>query len=192
MKSFCINLDRRPERWAVTKQHLEEQGLKDVIRFSGIDNSWMGCRDSFLSIFEKYRKEDGLMIFEDDVLFINNKGFMIEAIEQMPENASVLYFGCSPRQPQEKYSKNLFRIKNAVCLHAFLITNEHGCIDYILEHRAEIQKIDDFFATVVQEKFNCFCVYPMVATQRETGTSDTCLRSDVLSIADNYAKFCQL
>jgi GR25 family glycosyltransferase involved in LPS biosynthesis len=36
---YCINLDRRSDRWAHTQQQLAKAGLQDCVRFSGIDGT---------------------------------------------------------------------------------------------------------------------------------------------------------
>jgi GR25 family glycosyltransferase involved in LPS biosynthesis len=191
MKTWVINLDRRIERWYYIREHLAEHDLKPI-RFTAIDKNpgWVGCRQSHLEILRQSRNEDAILIFEDDAMFVNDMAIVDMAIEQLPINYDVLYLGASPQEPQERYSKNLFRLHNALCLHAYLITNNNGCIDYILNHAETIRKIDDFFAHDVQYHFNCFVCYPIVCTQRQF-QSDTCKRSDVSTILTNFNKFCK-
>ena len=127
---------------------------------------------------------------DDDVLFLDDlTPFYATQFFELPDNWDILYLGVSPREPQERYSKHLFRIRNAVCMHAYAMNNNNGCVDFVLEHRQEIVKIDDFFAKVVQPKFNCFMIYPILATQFQF-QSDTCKRSDVSTIVKNVEKFC--
>lgn len=112
---------------------------------------------------------------------------------QLPLDWDCLYLGASPQEPQERYSENLFRIKNSWCMHAILWHNrEGGAIEYLLANKDRINKIDVFMAQEVMPKFNCFLIAPMVATQRETGTSDTCAKSDVSTIKTNYDKYCSI
>jgi len=192
MKTWIINLDRRYDKWIYMRKELERVDILATNRFSGIDTKpgWRGCRDSHMQILEANKNEPQLMVLEDDCKFLEDTRYIDIAMRQLPPDWDILYLGCSPRQPQEAYSRNLFRIKNAVCLHAYIITNHNGCIDYVLEHRQEIKKIDDFFATVVQEKFNCFCVYPLLVTQLQF-SSDTCSRSDVSTIEKNFTTYCK-
>ena len=191
MKTFVINLNRRPERWVVTKEHLYLQGFI-ATRFPAIDNGWQGCRDSHLAILEKCKKEVFFFVFEDDVLFINDRSYLNECVSQLPNDWDCLFLGASPQDPQERYSDNLFRLKNAKTTHAILWhTREGGAVDYILSHKEDIGKIDDYFCREIFPKFNCFLTYPLLCTQRETGTSDTCKRSDVSTIEKNYNKYCK-
>ena len=109
---------------------------------------------------------------------------------QLPSKWDCLYLGASPKEPQVRYSDNLFRLNNAHVTHAIIWHNrKDGAVDYILEHRNEINKIDDYFAKVIQPRFNCFVIYPMLCTQKQT-KSDTCGRSDVSTIVNNYNRYC--
>ena len=85
----CLNLDRRPERWARMKERFAKHNIADVIRFSAIDgervsvpSGWnssagaWGCLQSNLSIIQMAREErwPHVLIFEDDVVFDENLG----------------------------------------------------------------------------------------------------------------------
>lgn len=191
MINYCINLDRRPDKWTYVRTEFERVGI-DVTRFTGIDikPGWAGCRECHLKLLEENRTKLMLSIFEDDVKFLQPWSIIEKTIEQLPPDWDVFYLGASPQQPQERYSENLFRLKNAICMHSYIINNNNGCIDYILEHRQEIRKIDDFFAKIIQKKFNCFIIFPLAVTQIQF-QSDTCQRSDVSTILKNYLKFVQ-
>ena len=62
-------------------------------------------------------------------------------------------------------------------------------MEYMLNHRGDINKIDVYLSEVIHPIFNCFTIYPLMATQRVTNQSDTCKRSDVLTITNNYQKY---
>ena len=188
--TFVINLDRRPDRWVTVSKHLAEQGIA-VTRFPAIDGGWKGCRDSHLAVMEKCKDKDVFMILEDDVLFVQPTGIINIADTQLPEDWDCLYLGASPKEPQERYSENLYRIKNSHVTHAIIWNNRpDGAVDYILRHRAEIEKIDDYFVKEIQPIFNCFLTRPLVCIQTQT-QSDTCKRSDVSTIGKNYQKYCK-
>jgi GR25 family glycosyltransferase involved in LPS biosynthesis len=194
MKKYCINLDRRIDRWEEASNMFYLMGW-NVKRFSALerDKGWIGCRDSHLAIL---RMERGLgnvfMILEDDVVLTPLTNYVVEeAMSQLPLDWDMLYLGCSPKEPQERYSDSLFRLKNAHVTHAIIWNDrESGAINYILNHVEEIEKIDDYFATVIQPKFNCFVVYPIVATQSDS-PSDIAKHSDVSTIIYNYKQYCQ-
>lgn len=192
MKSstYCINLDRRTDKWNDVKQEFQRVGLyDDMIRFPAFPGGWRGCRDSHIAIMKMARNDDMVEIFEDDVRFLDIKP-KFYAMGELPEDWDVLYYGGSPQEPQEQYSKHLYHARNVLCMHAYAITNKNGCIDFILEHKKDISKIDDYLAHTIQSYFKCFMVRPLVATQFQY-QSDTCRRSDVSTIVTNYNKFCK-
>lgn len=190
MLKYVINLDRRTDRLKHTEQEFSAEGL-DFIRFSAFDTKpgWKGCRDSHIAIMELCKNEEKFAIFEDDVKFLMKLEGTI-GTEQLPTDWDCLYLGASPKEPQVRYSENLFRLKNAHVTHAIIWHNrKNGAVEYILSHRGDIRKYDDYLATVIQPMFNCFVIYPMVATQVQF-QSDTCKRSDVSTILTNYNKYC--
>jgi len=73
IKSFVINLDLRVDRWYIVKEELRKQGIH-AKRFSAIEGKpgWKGCRDSHLVVMELCKNEDCFLIFEDDVIFLED------------------------------------------------------------------------------------------------------------------------
>ena len=193
MIAYVINRDDRPQRLSDTIEELRKAGL-NAKRFKAIINKrgWKGCRDSHLAVMELCKKETYFMVFEDDVKFLGRVTEPVyNAMKQLPDDWDMLYLGCSPQKPQERYSENLFRVDKAWCLHAVIWHNRvDGAVEYMLNHRSGIPKIDVYLSEVIHPRFNCFTIYPMLATQRVTNQSDTCLRSDVLTIENNYTKYC--
>ena len=196
MKTFCINLDHRPERWEHVKAEAEKMNL-DAERISAVydkdKKGWEGCRDSHLQVLAMGRVYGIFCVLEDDAEFLPGADYVLsEAIPQLPKNWDMLYLGASPKEPQERYSDNLFKLKNAYVTHGIIYNaRKLGALEYVLEHRKDIKKIDDYFATVVQEKFNCYCTFPTVAVQSDKFTSDIAQSSDVASILRNYKKYCK-
>ena len=194
MNYYVINLDRRVDRWMYISGELARVGI-EATRFPAVDAKpgWHGCRESHLSLMDMCKKEVVFVILEDDVQFLweNPLEWIELALEELPLEWDCLYLGASPKEPQVRYSECLFELKNAHVTHAIIWhVREGGAVEYILEHRREINKIDDYFATVIQPNFNCFVTYPMIATQIQT-QSDTCSRSDVSTILTNYNRFCK-
>src|ERR1044072_6137915 len=77
---FCINLDRRPERWEQMRSKFERCGVEGVQRFAAVDGqnaiipaNWSdspgayGCLRSHLDIIEEARGRgwSNVLIFED-------------------------------------------------------------------------------------------------------------------------------
>lgn len=191
MQSYVINLDRRVDRWAVVREELASFGFKPR-RFSGIDKKpgWIGCRDSHIALLRKGVDESVFIIFEDDVEFIEEIELLDKALDQLPLDWDCLFLGASPQETQERFDTHLFKLKNAWTTHAIIWHNRNGgAVEYILSHVNDINKWDVYLASVIQPMFNCFVIYPMLCTQRQT-QSDTCTRSDLSTIKRNFYKYC--
>jgi len=192
MKNYCINLDRRPDKWAYVRMEFERMGVR-VTRFTAINThpGWVGCRMSHLKLLKMNRREDVFIIYEDDVRFLQPWDMVEKAMSQLPDDWDMLYLGASPKEPQERYSENLFRLKNAHVTHAIIWHNRpNGAIDYILNHEENMGKWDVFLANIIQSNYNCFVTFPMAVTQTQF-SSDTCTRSDVSTIVKNYNLHCK-
>jgi GR25 family glycosyltransferase involved in LPS biosynthesis len=191
MKAVLINRADRPERLKESQRQFEQYGMEVEVFPAVISNpGWKGCRDSHLAVLEKYKDERFIMIFEDDVLFLEDPMQPIaKVIEELPQNWDMLYLGISPSQKYEKFSPHLYRVNGGYTTHAILWHNRpNGAVNFALSHRKDILKIDVFLGATVHKIFNCFVIYPLLCTQRQE-KSDTCHRSDAGSIIRNYNKF---
>lgn len=164
MKAIVINLDARKDRMASFNMN---KFPFEVERFSAFNNKIGedGCTQSHLSVLHN-QTEFPFVVFEDDCVMIQPWKTVEKAISQLPPNWDALWLGANPRRPLTKYSENLYRINNAYCLHA-VIYNSKRIVDYIYnKHNTPSGKnLDIFIANDVMQKFNCYAVYPMCATQ---------------------------
>jgi GR25 family glycosyltransferase involved in LPS biosynthesis len=194
MDTFIINLDRRPDKWAYIRKELERVALGGVTRFTAFDikPGWKGCRDSHLALLEKCKDHSLFTILEDDVLFLQDPHEIVPlALSELPDDWDCLFLGASPQEPFERYSPHLFKMGKAWTTHAIIWhPRPNGAVEYILKNKDEIGKIDVFFTSEVFPRFNCFLTYPLVATQTQFD-SDTCTRSDVSTIEENYNLHCK-
>lgn len=189
---MVINKEDRPERLGAAMGQFAKFGLNAEV-FPALPGGWRGCRDSHLAVLEKYRAEKFLLVFEDDVLFLSEPlpRLMQVVEEELPHGWDMLYLGISPTRKYRRETPHLFRVNGGYTTHAILWHNKpDGAIDYILTHRDEIGKIDNFYSDVIHKRFGCFVIYPMLATQGQY-KSDTCKRSDAGSIIRNFNRFCR-
>lgn len=190
MKAFVINLIDRSDRMTDFQKNSFPFEVK---RFNAIktDPGWLGCTASMLEIIKR-QKRFPFVIFEDDCLLLESWSVVENAMIQLPDDWDALWLGATLMRPIERYSENLFRLKEAFCAHA-IIYNSRKMINYILNNFGEYFKtsnqrrtIDVFYAYHLQEKFNCFIVSPLVATQR-AGFSDIEKRDiDYQQIINNF------
>jgi GR25 family glycosyltransferase involved in LPS biosynthesis len=194
MVVHLINRQDRPERLSHAKEQLSLMGF-NARRFDAVigHKGWDGCRDSHLALLEKNKNEPFHLVFEDDIEFIGNtfEETIQEAIRELSPDWDALYLGANPTKPQEIYSDHLYLLNGAYCTHAIIWHNRKGgAVEYMLEHKDEILKIDVFISSVLMPKFNFFLTRPMIITQHQF-QSDTCRRSDVSQILVNYEKYCK-
>lgn len=196
METYVINRVDRQDRLHEIRIELENQDMNAHLFPAIIDKiGYKGCRDSHLAIMEKCRNETMFCIYEDDAEFLQPKSMtelvLKGAMEQLSSDWDALYLGASPQEPQERYSTNLFRLRNTKCTHAIIWHNRpNGALQYILEHKHDIGKIDRYLYEVIMPKFQIYATFPMLCTQKQS-KSDIAKRSDCSTILKNYNKYCK-
>ncbi len=123
---YCINLDRRTDRWEAVQKEFDKVGILDrVVRFSAIEtpeNGAIWCLLSHRSIIQKAQKMGwkNVLVFEDDVSFMQNTKYIhtfLEAIKK--EKYYILYlwgfFNLWNRKSMIKKSKNIVQAKWLFC-----------------------------------------------------------------------------
>jgi len=170
----------------------------EFVRYPAIDTPQgkVGCRESHLELlrgsrgYEDIPPKDVFAIFEDDVQFLFTAGAIDLAMDELPPDWDMLYLGCSPQEPFVRYSPHLLKMGASKTTHAIVWHyREKGAIDFILKHKYKIDKWDVFLSEWIHPKFNCFCSFPLIATQHQT-QSDIAKRSDLSTIVKNYNKYC--
>jgi len=187
MKTYCINLESRPDRWRKVQKEAAKLNLT-LTRVDAIRDMvpHMGCRQTHLNILRF--PDPVFMVIEDDMKVLQPFDVLERAISQLPEDWDMLYLGATLRKPLERYSENLYRLKGGAATHAIIYNNQHGICEYIVENHDTVA-VDIFYAKNVQEHFNCYMTYPMVATQCP-GYSDILGHwTSYRGIQKNYKKF---
>ena len=112
-KTFCINLDRRKDRWEECLTEFNKYNLLDIERFTAIDgNNLPQVKSGFVTpsrlalvltnidILEKaiQNNYESILILEDDVEFTNEVNKISEYFKFLPEDWDMLYFGGNHNQ----------------------------------------------------------------------------------------------
>jgi GR25 family glycosyltransferase involved in LPS biosynthesis len=167
MKAFVVNLDSRPDRLETFKKNVfpfEVERFPGVVAATGED----GCTRSTITILQRQlaKREFPFIVFEDDCKMLVPWSEVEKAMKQLPDDWDALWLGTNPRKPLQRHSDNLFRLKGGYTSHA-IIYNSKRMVEYILKnHNTPSGKnLDIFYYHVVQKYFNCFVVYPLMATQ---------------------------
>ena len=177
MKAIVINLDSRPDRLESFRKQdfpFEVERFPGIVSASGLGQD--GCALSHLAVLNA-QTEFPFVVFEDDCLLIQPWRVVETAMRQLPPDWDALWLGAMVKRRLRRYSPNLFRLHSAFSLHA-VIYNSKTMVDHIItkNNRRPGINLDVFYRTKAQAIFNCFIVYPIVATQR----------SDVSDIGGNF------
>jgi len=164
MEAYVINLKKRHDRLVSFKQN---KFPFPVEVFEGFVNKVPedGCTQSHLYLLRNHIQLP-FAVFEDDCVLIQDWSLVEKAMWQLPKDWDALWLGANPRKQLVQYSENLYRIKNAYCLHG-VIYNSQRIVDYIYNkvNFRSGENLDIHIAKDVQHKFNCYSIWPMVATQ---------------------------
>ena len=183
-KIFCVNLDRRPDKWALSELEFKKYGI-DVERFSAVDGNTltqppggckinaaeMGCSLSHIAILKRMISEgwQRILIVEDDVEFAENVNTLFpEYVKQVPPNWDMLYLGGNHIGAISNITLNVAKMSKTYS------TSHYGITANMTKHViGEIEKIDAQI-DVTYTKFrtrNCYVFTPVLAWQK-AGFSD--------------------
>lgn len=171
MKKICLTLKERPERTALAKQEFERVGLNFEFHYGTLTpDGRLGCRLGQLEMMGKADKNQLLFLAEDDIMFIQPLSVLAKAIRQLPKYWCALWLGSTLTKDLDRHSDNLFRLKGGWTTHGIIYNPKCGILDDAIKRGQSCYKVDVMLAEL-QEQYNCFVTYPMVASQRP-GYSD--------------------
>ncbi len=183
-KIYCINLDRRPDRYEFAKKEFEKFGIENVERFSAIDGNLitnntnllkgeLGILETHISLIKKCIEEglNNVLIMEDDVVFTNKLNNLDEYMLSVPSDWDFIYFGGNHKygNPPEKINEKVIKLNFTVAIHCIAIKNTmFETILNVLEMKKK--QVDGYYGDL-QKIFNAYSFYPNIANQR-IGYSD--------------------
>jgi hypothetical protein len=172
---YCINLDRRTDRWARTLAELEQLGIAGrVERLSALEGTsgLDGCRRSHLEIARRAQERglENVLVFEDDVVFPHfSRERLAAAIAEVNGLAWDLFFlGARPIGRPHAWYPHLVRAP-MVHTHAYAI------------HRrafARAQEAQNPFDVWWAQNLRCYGVRPPLAEQLDDQDSDIDSKED--------------
>lgn len=179
---WCINLDSRTDRWEKAQGEFDSVGvLERVQRFSAIKHSdgRLGLIRSNVALMKRVKEKNlkNILIFEDDVHFINNPIENLEkAIEQIGTlKWSLFYLGANTHSKLDLITRskpNILQLKDAFATHSVAYTN-NACDIFIkkfdnIETLEWADTMDVWLAQNIQKKNLCLVVNPIITTQYES------------------------
>lgn len=176
-KIYCINLDRRKDRWKLIQREFLREGLR-VERFTAIDardfkttypcdNNNNACTLSHLSLIirAKYLGLKSVMIFEDDAVLARHFKINLEAcINELPADWNMLYLGASHKETPIKITDRIYRLRKSFCSHGYLLNA--NMFDVMIESFIKLDQPCDCFYTVLQQQYKMYVCNPPLAWQR--------------------------
>jgi GR25 family glycosyltransferase involved in LPS biosynthesis len=182
-KLYCINLDKRTDRWQLVEPEFKKHGL-DVERVPGYDGSKLnlefppeiregavGCSLSHLFTIKlaKQNKLNNFLLLEDDVVFedgVNEKFFSV--LDQVPDDWDMLYLG-----GQHFHGMNMTQVNENVykCVYTLAAQSvgiRNTVYDYFIDKLMDITKINDLHYAESHKEINAYVIIPHLSWQRNT------------------------
>ncbi len=180
-KIYCINLDRRNDRWIESESEFNKHQIKvervravdglsdEVGNSNSITKSEMGCLLSHSMIIKLIIKEGykRVLILEDDICFDDNLCNLFSSyIGQVPLDWDMLYLGGTHIQKPIKVSDNVGKLKQTFTTSHYALTNQmaKNVIQEIEKYKAPIDVVYSKFHPVTK----CYSFIPRLAWQRDS------------------------
>jgi GR25 family glycosyltransferase involved in LPS biosynthesis len=167
---FCINLDKRPDRWAEASSLFERFNVS-VERVSGIEDEipWNGLRMTVIGIFERAIKEgyETILIFEDDVDWSEDFYERFETCwESLPQRWDMFYFSAAHQHWPPVYNEHLFKLSWSTAAHAIVF--KRSCFETVLSSLKRDKEAIDVIYSKLQPNLDAYCCIDPIAWQRRS------------------------
>lgn len=178
-KTYCINLDRRPDRFERFTTESQKFGIKNVERFSAIDGASIfsdgipllkgeiGILLSHLNIIKKAKVEGfkNVLILEDDVLFTDEIKNIDEYMSKVPSDWDFIYFGGNHNYGPKPTLINdkVLKLNFTVALQCVAIN--HTMFEIIEAILPNMKKQVDTYYAELHSRFNAYGFHPSIAKQ---------------------------
>lgn len=169
---YLINLDKRHDRYLHSVRQFDDYGIdfKRVAAIHDEESGARGLRDTMLEVFEDAAKKDynNILVLEDDFVFVKEPQrfheVMNAAVLELPPNYRLFYLGGQPTAGfSNYYSSHLLPAVKYFATHAVAYSRQ--VIKEILLKEFDYP-IDNWIVANIQTLGNCYCVHPMLASQR--------------------------
>lgn len=181
-KIYCVNLNRRPDRWDEVQKEFERVGLSGIERYEAIDGAtydWsnvkshllageLGLIETHINIIKEAidKKYESILIFEDDVYFIDEFSKINEYMEALPSDWDILYLGGNHvyGRPPEHVNDKILRLNKTYTTHAIAIKST--LFETILAMTEKRGKQIDVYYADLHGVYNAYGFSPNLALQR--------------------------
>jgi hypothetical protein len=183
-KTFCVNLERRSDRWDECLNEFNKFGLTSVNRFIAVDGkglpqitsgfvtpSRLALVLTNIKILEEAIKNNhnSILILEDDIEFNDQVIDMNDYFEMLPEDWDMLYFGGNHNahmgiDPPIIINEKVCKLHYTFSTHCVAINKKS--FNVILERLKKCDNALDVIYVELQKSLNVYSFYPLIATQR--------------------------
>lgn len=182
-KVYCVNLNRRPDRWEKVTEEFKKLGFDEVERYEGIDGKefdWstvkynptllvgeLGLIETHINLIKEAveKKYKSVLIMEDDVYFTPEIQKLDEYMEALPKDWDMLYIGGnhSYGQPPLKVNDKVLKLNKTYTTHCIVIRDTiYETIIAMTEGRKK--QIDVYYADL-HNVYNVYGFNPNMALQ---------------------------
>lgn len=172
---YCINLDRRVDRWEQCLEQFRKVGIEDrVIRISAFDwpdRPGFGNHMSHAKALKdaKMRRLSNCLILEDDIEWLEDPlVFLGAAMNELPECWEVLYLGINMDIfTAFQISNHLAKINGGYATHAYLVSSKF--FEYLIDlNEVDTNRPNDVRMSQIADVSSFYTVLPMLAGQRNS------------------------
>jgi GR25 family glycosyltransferase involved in LPS biosynthesis len=195
--SYCINLDRRTDRWEECQQEFSKWNLSNVHRISAIDKNNIpkdfpdvyknapyrnfgniGLILTNIQILKHAQKQNlpQILIMEDDVYFTPEINNIESLISYVPQDWDMLYIGGNHNYHNKGHraqpipvNEKVLKLQHTFTTHCVGIKSH--MYDVLLDHLSTLANPIDVIYVNIQKTYNVYGIHPSVAKQR-AGFSD--------------------
>lgn len=179
---YCINLNRRIDRWKLIEQRFKEKNIK-VEKFDAIDGYFlkdenglskneMGCICSHLEIIKDAKKNGykKILIFEDDVYFSFDFKKRLQSLNNL--EWKLLYLGAS-QYSWNNIDTSKYFYHSEKTLGTFAYAVDASIYDDMIQELSKKDAPADGMLVEIQKKYygHCFTMYPNIVIA-DVRTSD--------------------
>lgn len=189
-KTYCVNLDRRKERWEECLNEFSKWDIKEVKRISAVDGNnlditqyntklnpgELGLVLTNIEIIKEAKKQNlsSILIMEDDVVFTDDIKNISEYFDLLPNDWDMLYFGGNHNthmgvKPPQIINDKVSKLHNTYTTHCIGIKS--NMFDILLSILPKLNGPLDVEYAKLQKIFKIYSFYPAIAKQR-VGFSD--------------------
>jgi glycosyl transferase, family 25 len=183
-KTFCVNLERRSDRWDECLTEFNKHEITNVERFIAVDGlalpqttsgfvtpSRLALVLTNVNILEKAIQENynSILILEDDIEFTDEINNISEYFKFLPEDWDMLYFGGNHNghvgvKSPEIINQRVCKLHHTFSTHCVAINKK--AFQRVLDRINKRDNALDVIYVDLQKELNVYSFYPMIATQR--------------------------